>query len=78
MIIGVDGRVERIGSVLMTHGYFVLTEDQFLMITNDNRLELWEGKKDYLNSHDSAKCNRVGFWHMDAVVAFLKEQKYVQ
>lgn len=78
MIVGVDGRVERVGSVLMTHGYFVLTEDQFLVITKDERLELWEGKKDYLVSHDPSKCNRVGFWTMDHVVAFLKEQKYVQ
>jgi len=78
MIINENGRIEKVGAILMESGYFVLTEKQFLRVTPDGHLELWEGKEEYLKSKNYNKCNRLGYWKMNTIFALVNEQRFVQ
>lgn len=78
MIINENGKMEKVGSVLMSNGYLVLTEKQFLRVTEDGKLELWEGKEEYLKSKNYSKCICLGYWSMNDILALVNEQNFIQ
>lgn len=78
MIINENGRIEKVGAILMLSGYFVLEPEQFLRVTDDGHLELWEGREDYLKSKSYNNCKRIGYWELDHIVALVDQQNYLQ
>lgn len=60
--------------VITKNNNIVLTENQFLQWTpTGKRLELWEGKKEYLEDEDP-DCNmrRIKYWSENSIYGFIQ------
>ena len=75
MIINQDGtQDEKTFMVLTKRGCVELDDNQFFQITpSGKRLELWEGKKEFLNN--SGKFYFVKAWNINSIIATYGEEK---
>jgi hypothetical protein len=74
MLINKDGIIDQEINTVITkdEGYIGLDDNQYFQITpTGKRLELWNGKKEYLNKKDPhCVSRRVTYWNMKSVIAF--------
>ena len=73
MLIEKDGIIDNeVNTVLLTDDRMItLDDDQFFQITStDKRLELWQGKNDYLSNNDSCGLKRICYWNKKSVIMF--------
>ena len=70
MLVKQDGTIDNeVTDVIFTNGRRVAAyDDQFLQITQTGkRLELWEGKRDFIDNKFYGKLRRVCYWRMRTV-----------
>ena len=74
MLIDKYGNIDnKIKGVVTKDNNIILSENQFLQWTpTGKRLELWEGKKEYLQEEDT-DCNirRIKYWNDSSVYGFM-------
>lgn len=72
MLIEKTGEINNeIKAVVLKNKDIELLEDQFFQWTETGkRLELWEGKKAYLDNINDGSLRRVSFWNEKSVVMF--------
>lgn len=77
MLVDMNGNVDyKVTGVITTKANFELLENQFLQWTpTGKRLELWDGKKEFLNEeydHDT-ECviRRLKYWNESSIYGFL-------
>ena len=76
MLVDKYGSVDyEVVGVVTTKGYISLENNQFLKwTTTGKRLELWEGKKEYLdkaylgNEDSDCSVRRIGYWNENSVL----------
>lgn len=74
MIIDKYGSVDyEVKGVITKENNIILSENQFLQWTpTGKRLELWEGKQEYLQNEDP-ECNirRIRYWNENSIYGFM-------
>lgn len=75
MLIDKYGNIDnKIKGVVTKDNNIILSENQFLQWTpTGKRLELWEGKKEFLERDDySSNINRIKYWNESSIYGFMK------
>jgi hypothetical protein len=74
MLIDKYGNIDnKIKGVVTKDNNIILSENQFLQWTSTGkRLELWEGKKEFLERDDySSNINRIKYWNESSIYGFI-------